>query len=62
MSQLNNADYYRRRAVESQAHADEAVLPEVRCVHRQMAERYVQLVAQAERSERPVGLGIVPNG
>lgn len=65
MSQLNNADYYRRRAAEAQAHAAEAVLPEVRCVHREMAERYAQLVAEAERSERPAAsrpvLGIVTN-
>ncbi len=66
MSQLNNADYYRRRVAEAQAHAAQAVLPEVRRVHREMAERYARLVSEAERTERPIAsrpvLGIVTNG
>lgn len=52
MSDLNNADYYRRRAEEARAHAAESTLPEVRRVHAEMAERYDQLLAEAERAER----------
>ncbi len=65
MSQLNNADYYRRRATECRAHAADAVLPEVRHVHAEMAERYSRLVAEAERIERPAPrptLGVVTGG
>lgn len=52
MSELNNADYYRRRADEARAHADDATLPEVRRVHLEMAARYDELLAEAQRSEK----------
>ncbi len=65
MSYLNNAEYYRRRARECQAHAEDAMLPEVRHVHAEMAARYSQLILEAERTERPATrptLGVVTGG
>ncbi len=61
MEQLNNADYYRRRMNEAQAHAAKATLPEVRVVHAEMADRYARLLAEVERGNRPQ-LGIVVRG
>ena len=61
MSTINNTEYYRRRLDEARTRADSALLPEVRRVHREMAERYSILLQDAERGRpAPPGLGIVP--
>lgn len=58
---VDNADYYRRRLDEARERAETAQLPEVRRVHREMAERYSVMLRDAERTgaTRPL-LGIVP--
>lgn len=62
MSIADNADYYRRRLEEARARAEMAQLPEVRRVHREMAERYSAMLQDVERGgiARPT-LGIVPH-
>ncbi len=62
MSIPDNTEYYRRRLDEARERADAAQLPEVRRVHREMAERYSAMLHDAERGAgaRPV-LGIVPH-
>lgn len=61
MAIADNADYYRRRLNEAEIRAKTAPLPEVRRVHREMAERYSVMLQDVERggSVRPT-LGIVP--
>ncbi|KQN70998.1 hypothetical protein ASE90_08135 [Sphingomonas sp. Leaf67] len=61
MSIVDNAEYYRRRLGETRTQAESAQLPEVRRVHREMAERYSMMLQDAERGNiaRPT-LGIVP--
>lgn len=63
MSIIDNTEYYRRRLDEARTRADNALLPEVRRVHREMAERYSVMLQDAERG-RPASpiLGIVPRG
>ncbi len=59
MSTTDNIDYYRRRLNEAEQRAEQAELPEVRRVHREMAERYTAILRDVERGAgRPV-LGIV---
>ncbi|MDJ0275685.1 hypothetical protein QLH51_02530 [Sphingomonas sp. 2R-10] len=59
MSMNDNIEYYRRRLNEAEARASRAELPEVRRVHREMADRYTAILRDAERGAgRPV-LGIV---
>ena len=45
---LNNSDYYRRRAEQAERLASAATMPEVRLIHRNMAEHYASLAAQSE--------------
>lgn len=60
MSIVDNTEYYRRRLDEARTRAESAQLPEVRRVHREMAERYSAMLQDAERGgiARPM-LGIV---
>ncbi len=64
MTMQNDAEYYRRRAEQAHAHAAAATLPEVRCVHVEMAERYRMLQQEAESDTGHVrrDMGIVPHG
>ncbi len=66
MNMLNNAEYYRARAAQARARAEAATLPEVRCVHAEMAERYRLLEQEAAREGHASGirptLGIVHRG
>ncbi len=60
MSTADNIAYYRRRLTEAETRAEQAELPEVRRVHRAMADRYTAILRDVERGmDRPV-LGIVP--
>lgn len=61
MSIVDNAEYYRRRLGEARTRAETAQLPEVRRVHREMADRYSVMLRDAEQGglPRPM-LGIVP--
>ncbi|WP_156360071.1 hypothetical protein [Sphingomonas sp. Leaf10] len=61
MSIVDNSEYYRRRLDEARTRAETAPLPEVRRVHRAMAEGYSAMLRDAERggAARPM-LGIVP--
>ncbi len=62
MSIADNIEYYRRRLNEAEDRARNASLPEVRRVHREMADRYTAILRDVERGAgRPV-LGIVPRG
>ncbi|PXA88716.1 hypothetical protein DMC47_29690 [Nostoc sp. 3335mG] len=60
MAIANNADYYRRRLDEARSRAEAAQLPEVRRVHREMAERYSVMLQDAERGTMRPTFGIVP--
>ena len=61
MSIVDNADYYRRRLDEARTRAETAQLPEVRRIHRAMADRYRVMLQDVEHGgvTRPT-LGIVP--
>lgn len=44
----DNIVYYRRRMEHEQERAETAALPEVRCIHREMASRYSAMIDRAE--------------
>ncbi|MGN5374559.1 hypothetical protein [Sphingomonas hankookensis] len=59
---MSSADieYYRRRLREAESRAAQANLPEVRRVHREMAERYTAILRDVERGANRPMPGIVP--
>lgn len=59
MSEMNQSDYYRRRAIQARERAADARMPEVRAIHLDLASRYADLVQEAERLEHRPVLGIV---
>lgn len=48
----DNAAYYRRRMEHEQERAKTAALPEVRCIHREMASRYSAMIAQTPQQQQ----------
>lgn len=60
MGTSKDAEYYRRRLNEAETRAAKAELPEVRRVHREMAERYTAILRDVERGTGRPMLGIVP--
>ena len=54
MSDVNEIDYYRRRAEQERALAQSAASPSVQAIHRDMANRYAELAQDnLAISERP---------
>ena len=48
MHELNSPDYYRRREHQELKLAEQAVAPDIRAIHLELAQRYADLVRQAE--------------